>query len=637
MPKYTDAQKQQWAEQRQQQLSAITDLLEQGVSEVFTSEKYMEYLKTMSKFTRYSTNNTILISMQRPEATLVAGYEAWKRNFNRQVKKGEKGIKIFAPVPYKRTIERDKIDPSTRQPVVDQNGDTVKEQVEVRRAAFRAITVFDVSQTTGDPLPLLSPTLLRNDVADFENVRSALVQVAKIPVRFEDIPGEAFGYYDRSNKWIVVRDGLAQAQTVKTLIHEIAHSRLHAIDENDPDSDKHLPDQNTREVQAESVAFVVASHYGLDTGEYSFTYIAGWSSGRETDELKASLQTIRETANDLITEIDERLLEQEKEQNVTVEDELEPEPEEELPEAVDFDAPKPTNLSAPEKIPFYNVSYEEAVNDPSIGRQGYFASRKETMRCAFEMEGGLGMAYHNRELRPFLEKMVQEFGAERVNLVLACTIRSRPEDGRFHKTARDAAAQVAIPTQGDRPDYNRIMDFTLNAHSVIVDVAMETFLELERAPGAVERSVMERCAEKLEDGLRTAYENGKLSDFLKEKVQEFGQEQVKDVLALTVNYRSKANPQTFDDATKQAVAGMYVKVPRDANFKNCLLYTEPVIVGAAVKACFQPEQRRENIRQDNRQKKPSIRQRLRRSQQAKQNAPAREQEQKRGKKHDVSL
>ena len=145
MPKYTDAQKQQWAEQRQQQLTAITDMLEQGVADVFTSEKYMEYLKTMSKFTRYSTNNTILISMQRPEATLVAGYEAWKKNFNRQVKKGEKGIKIFAPVPYKSTIERDKIDPNTRQVVLDRNGEAVKEQVEVRRAASRAITVFDVS------------------------------------------------------------------------------------------------------------------------------------------------------------------------------------------------------------------------------------------------------------------------------------------------------------------------------------------------------------------------------------------------------------------------------------------------------------------------------------------------------------
>jgi antirestriction protein ArdC len=180
----------------------------------------------------------------------VAGYEAWKKNFNRQVKKGEKGIKIFAPVPYKSTIERDKIDPSTRQVVLDRNGEAVKEQVEVRRAAFRAITVFDVSQTTGDPLPLLSPTLLREDVADFENVLAVLIQTAKIPVRFEDIPGEAFGYYDRTNKRIVVREGLAQAQTVKTLIHEIAHSRLHAIDENAPDSDKHLPDQNTREVEA---------------------------------------------------------------------------------------------------------------------------------------------------------------------------------------------------------------------------------------------------------------------------------------------------------------------------------------------------------------------------------------------------
>lgn|GEM_PF-5523237 len=633
MPKYTDAQKQQWAEQRQQQLTAITDMLEQGVADVFTSEKYMEYLKTMSKFTRYSTNNTILISMQRPEATLVAGYEAWKKNFNRQVKKGEKGIKIFAPVPYKSTIERDKIDPNTRQVVLDRNGEAVKEQVEVRRAAFRAITVFDVSQTTGDPLPLLSPTLLRDDVADFENVLAVLIQTAKIPVRFEDIPGEAFGYYDRTNKRIVVRDGLAQAQTVKTLIHEIAHSRLHAIDENAPDSDKHLPDQNTREVQAESVAFVVASHYGLDTGEYSFTYIAGWSSGREAEELKESLQTIRETANDLINEIDERLLEHEKEQSVTVEDELEPE--EPLDDAADFDAPKPSNLSAVKKVPFYNVSYEQALNDPSIGREGYFASRKETMRCAFEMEGGLGMAYHNRELQPFLEKMVQEFGPERVNLVLAFTIRSRPEDGRFHKTAKDAAAQVPFPMKDGKPDFNRIMDYTLNTHSVIVDVAMETYLELEREPVTVERSELERCAEKLEDGLRTAYESDKLGDFLKEKAQEFGQEQVKDVLALTVNYRSKTNPQSFDDAAKQAVAGIYVKVPKDAKLQDCMLYTEPAIVGAAVKAYFQPEQRQENAPQKGR--KPSIRQRLRRSQQAKQNAPAREQEQKRGKKHDVSL
>jgi hypothetical protein len=245
------------------------------------------------------------------------------------------------------------------------------------------------------------------------------------------------------------------------------------------------------------------------------------------------------------------------------------------------------------------------------------------------------MAYHNRELQPFLEKMVREFGPERVNLVLAFTIRSRPEDGRFHKITKDAAAQVAFPMKDGKPDFNRIMDYTLNTHSVIVDVAMETFLELEREPVTVERSVMERCAEKLEDGLRDAYEKGNLIAFLKAKAQEFSPEQVRNVLALTVNYRSKTNPQSFDDAAKQAVAGIYVKVPKDAKLQDCMLYTEPAIVEAAVKACFQPEQRRETAQQKGR--KPSIRQRLRRSQQAKQNAPAREQEQKRGKKHDVSL
>lgn len=295
----------------QQTVADITDKLEQGVHDLFESEKYKAYLSSMSKFHNYSLNNTILISMQKPEATLVAGYQAWKKNHGRQVRKGEKGIKIIAPAPYKVKTEKDVIDPGTQKPVLDTNGNPRKETVEVERPGFRVATVFDVSQTEGKELPTLGVDELSGSVEDYQKFLIALEKVSPVPVGFEEISGSAKGYFHTAENRIAIQEGMSEAQTVKTLIHEMAHAELHSGE------NKEKTDARTKEVQAESVAYTVCQHYGIETSDYSFGYIAGWSSGKETAELKASLETIRSTASDMITQIDGQMrgLEKEKTQD----------------------------------------------------------------------------------------------------------------------------------------------------------------------------------------------------------------------------------------------------------------------------------------------------------------------------------
>ena len=280
----------------------ITARLEQGIQAVFDSDRYKEFLTAMSKFHDYSLNNTILIAMQG--GNLVKGYSQWQKEFDRHVKSGEKGIKIFAPAPYKVKKLVDKIDPDTRKPILDSEGKTVKEEKEVTVPAFKVVTVFDISQTEGKEFPDLSVKPLLADVEQYEDFFAALEKASPVPIAFEQITNGANGYFSLTDKRIAIKEGVSELQAVKTAIHEIAHAKLHDVDLNAPLEEQNRVDRRSREVQAESVAYTVCQHFGLDTSDYSFGYVAGWSSGKETTELKASLETIQATAKELITEIE---------------------------------------------------------------------------------------------------------------------------------------------------------------------------------------------------------------------------------------------------------------------------------------------------------------------------------------------
>ena len=313
------------SEKPAEKLKEITDRLEQGIKELFDSERYKEYLRVMSKFHNYSFNNTLLIAMQKPDASLIAGFNAWKNNFQRNVMKGEKGIKILAPSPFKIKQEMEKIDPATQKPVIGADGKPVTEEKEITIPAFKVVSVFDVSQTEGKEIPNLAVDMLTGDVERFKDVFAALEKTSPVPIGFEKIEGGAHGYYHLEEKRIAIDEGMSELQTLKTAIHEIAHAKLHDIDLNASVTEQtDRPDRRTREVQAESVAYAVCQHYGLDTSDYSFGYVAGWSSGRELGELKSSLETIRSAAAEIINSIDGYLKdlqqEQETEQTATLPD-----------------------------------------------------------------------------------------------------------------------------------------------------------------------------------------------------------------------------------------------------------------------------------------------------------------------------
>jgi len=294
-----------------ERMKEITDRLETGIQELFESERYKAYLTTMSKFHSYSFNNTLLIAMQGGQ--LVAGYNKWRDNFHRNVKKGEKAIKILAPAPFKAKKEVQKLDAQGR-PVMGKDGKPVTEVQEIQVPAFKIVSVFDVSQTEGEPLPSIGVEELTGSVERHGEFFKALEQTSPVPIGFEDIPGGSHGYYHLTEKRIAIQAAMSELQTLKTAIHEIAHSKLHAIDPEAPAIEQaDRPDSRTREVQAESVAYAVCQHYGLDTSDYSFGYVAGWSSGKELKELKASLETIRATAHELITTIDGHLAQLQKE------------------------------------------------------------------------------------------------------------------------------------------------------------------------------------------------------------------------------------------------------------------------------------------------------------------------------------
>ncbi|HWR18845.1 MAG TPA: ArdC family protein [Clostridia bacterium] len=297
------------SEQQKDPMQEITDRLEKGISELFQSDQYKQYLTTMSKFHNYSLNNTILILLQKPDASLIAGFRGWQEQFSRNVMKGEKSIKILAPCPIKKQIEMEVIDPDTQRPILDDKGSPVRKLMDITIPRFKIVSVFDVSQTEGKPLPSLGTNELTGSVEHFPAFFKAIQSISPYPIFTEQIDHATKGYCNYAERRIVIKEGMGEAQMLKTAIHELSHAVLHGIYH---DASTKLPpelrkDRNTREVEAESVAFTVCQYFGVDTSDYSFGYIAGWSSGRELKELKASLELIRATSSDIISRIEQTL------------------------------------------------------------------------------------------------------------------------------------------------------------------------------------------------------------------------------------------------------------------------------------------------------------------------------------------
>ena len=399
-----------------QQVREITDKLEQGLKELFESERFKEYLKTMSKFYNYSFNNTLLIAMQKPDATLIAGYTAWQRNFDRHGMKGEKGIKILAPAPYKVQEEREKLDPATQKPVLDKDGKPVTETVEVTRPAFKVVSVFDVSQTDGKELPDIAVDELTGSVENYAAFFDALKELSPVPIAFENITDGAKGYFSHVENRIAIQEGMSEIQTIKTAIHEIAHAKLHAVTPGEKVAPEDKKDRRTKEVEAESVAYTVCQRYGIETSDYSFGYIAGWSSDKETKELKGSLETIRKTAAEMITGIDEKL----KERLAVKEQE----------------APTPLRDAA---IPVYREAAMYAFEAGELS--AYRTSMQANMDCKEAIEQTINDYYGNNRLaaESAVKSILEKFSPERVAYVLANTIQQKDHDGRISRDCKEWA------------------------------------------------------------------------------------------------------------------------------------------------------------------------------------------------------
>ena len=490
-----------------QQVREITDKLEQGIKELFESEKFKEYLTTMSKFYNYSFNNTLLIAMQKPDATLIAGYTSWQRNFDRQVMKGEKGIKILAPAPYKAKEEREKIDPATQKPVLDADGKPVTETVEVMRPAFKVVSVFDVSQTDGKELPDIAVDELTGSVENYAAFFEALKQESPVPISFEEIPGGAKGYFSHAENRIAIQEGMSEIQTIKTAIHEIAHAKLHAIDPTEKLAPEERKDRHTKEVEAESVAYTVCQRYGIETSDYSFGYIAGWSSDKDTKELKGSLETIRSTAAEMIESIDSKLkvllADKDKEQintqawdkEIAVESEgkgfievhetddgfdytiygsdmklidggviedtettaykvamaLCEENGFEKPSIVfNYEAFQEQVAAANEvkpsflEVPVYRETANYAYEAGELDM--YRASRDANMACKEAIEQAISDNFSNNHLstETAVTSVFDQFSQERVQYVLANTIQHKDHDGRIHQSLKDWAKEIEV-------------------------------------------------------------------------------------------------------------------------------------------------------------------------------------------------
>ena len=304
-----------------EQLKEITDRIEAGIRDIFESgdmEKYRNYLRTMSRFHNYSLNNQALIHLQRPDATLVAGYNRWRDKFSRHVLRGEKGITIIAPTPYKKKIEQEKLDPDTRLPILDADGKVITEEKEIEIPMFRPVKVFDYAQTDGKPLPerVASPVAdLTGSVENYEAFMEALRRSSPVPVEFKPLSADVDGYFSPKFQSITLREGMSEVQTVSAAVHEIAHAKLHNYGLQQTEAHKHKI-RNTEEVEAESISFMVCAYFGIETGANSFGYVATWSKNAELPEFRASLDTISKTANGIITDVEKHFAEVCKERGI---------------------------------------------------------------------------------------------------------------------------------------------------------------------------------------------------------------------------------------------------------------------------------------------------------------------------------
>lgn len=372
----------------------ITNQLEEGIANLFESDAFKQYLTTLSKFHNYSLNNTLLIAMQKPDATLVAGYTAWQKQFGRQVQKGEKAIKILAPAPYKKKVNVEKQDPNTGEVLRNPDGTAQTEIQEVMQPAFKIVNVFDISSTEGKELPTIGVDELLGDVKQYENFMNALKAFCPVPIAFEQIDSGAKGYYHQTEQRIALQEGMSEVQTVKTLIHEMAHQKLHAVDPTtkEPIGENGNQTRHAKEVEAESVAFTVCQHFGIDTSDYSFAYVAGWSHGKETPELKASLNTIRQGASEMITTIEENMQELSKDldikQDVVEENPFEKQ-ENALPVAGQVDAvptvEKPEKEKATEKAPKKSVRTNLQKKQEMLKEQKQKAPSKKKVKEDMEL------------------------------------------------------------------------------------------------------------------------------------------------------------------------------------------------------------------------------------------------------------
>ena len=357
-----------------ERIKEITAGIEKGIQELFESDRYRNYLTTMSRFHRYSLNNVMLIHAQKPDATLVAGFNKWKNSFGRHVKKGEKGIQILAPTPYKIKQEEQKLDPDTKLPLLDENGEPVTEEKEVTIPMFKVVSVFDVSQTDGRPLPQISSTLT-GDVAEYEVFLEALHRTSPVPISFQAMEPGMDGYFAPKKQKIFLREGMSQVQTICAAVHEIAHSKLHDYEhmtELADDGETILvpgeKSRNTEEVEAESVSYAVCQYFGIETAENSFGYIAAWSQGKELKELRASLETINKISSELITGIEKHYREICKERGIQIEtQEQDTSPEVLPPESAPEAAPPPTPPK--EQKPDYRLPLPDPTITPDMAEQ----------------------------------------------------------------------------------------------------------------------------------------------------------------------------------------------------------------------------------------------------------------------------
>ena len=598
-----------------QQIKEITDRLEQGVKELFESERFKEYLRTMSKFYNYSWGNALLIAMQKPDATLIAGYTSWQRNFDRQVMRGEKGIKILAPAPYKTQMEMEKIDPKTHRPILDTDGKPIAETVEVMRPAFKVVSVFDVSQTDGKELPDIMVGELTGSVEQYEDFWRILKEISPVPIALENIEGSAHGYYHLEEKRIAIDDGMSEMQTIKTLIHEIAHAKLHAIDPDEKAAPEEKKDRHTKEVEAEAVAYTVCQRYGLETSDYSFGYIAGWSSGKETKELKGSLETIRCTAADMIDSIDEKLklLVAEKEKAA----EIMEKPEAEKPD----DSSAPSLVDIPVYREYANYAFEAGEMD------AYRASRDANMACRDAIEAAINANYSDNRLatESAVESVLEKFSPERVEYVLANSIQQKDHDGRIHHRLKDWAKDIQVC-----PDH---------AQYCIVDKVNPGLLSIFATEFNRQMDVAEREAEETRDPVVSKPEEAAASKPHRLTSDEKKiKDAVMDVLKGQIAHSNDGMLSTYrtSEQSFRTMRQQNVKIEGNTVTQN----GEPMFAihrrhsEKKTKGCYRElTPTLEYIKKEQKQEKPSIREQLKAAAQSQpeKKAPAKT------KKHDMGL